>query len=57
MKLLMCDNKRDRALRCTARGKSNRKTAVRKFRQQVRRKLHVGDYDNVPVSVGMDYND
>lgn len=57
MKILMCDSRRDRALRCTARGKSNRKVAVRHFRQQVRQKLRKGDYDNVPVAVGMDYND
>lgn len=47
----------DRALRCTGRGKSNRKVAVRHFRQQVRVKLLKGDYDNVPVAVSRDYND
>jgi hypothetical protein len=47
----------DRALRCTGRGKSNRKVAVRRFRQQVRVKLLKGDYDAVPVATRMDYND
>jgi hypothetical protein len=57
MKVLGCRDWMDRALRCTARGKSNRKVAVRKFRQQVRTKLKAGDYDHVPVAVRRDYND
>lgn len=34
-----------------------RKVAVRHFRQTVRHKLKVGDYDNVPVAVSVDYTD
>lgn len=57
MKILGCSDRMDRALRCTGRGKSNRKVAVRRFRQQVRVKLLKGDYDAVPVATRMDYND
>ena len=57
MKILGSSDRLDRALRCTGRGKSNRKVAVRRFRQQVRVKLLKGDYDRVPVAVGRDYND
>lgn len=56
MKLLRCSCRGCKRLRCSGVGKSNRKTAVRHFRQQVRRKLRTGDYDNVPVAASMDYN-
>lgn len=56
MKLKRCSCRHCRRMRCTLTGRSNRKVAVRHFRQQVRRRLRVGDYDNVPTSVSMAYN-
>ena len=56
MKLLTCHCRQCRALRNSGTGKSNRKTAVRRFRQRVRIALRIGDYDRVPVAATMDYN-
>lgn len=56
MKILRCSCRQCKALRNSGTGKSNRKVAVRSFRRRVRDKLSAGDYDRVPVAIGMDYN-
>lgn len=57
MKMLMCQCRMCKRGRDSNRSQAVIKRAKRHFRQTVRNKLRVGDYDNVPVAVGGIYTD
>lgn len=57
MKILMCSCRHCKRGRGSGYANAVIKRAKRHFRTTVRRKLHIGDYDNVPVAVGGIYTD